>query len=319
MIQKLKAVIKTILIYLYDFYADLRYSTLVSGEDSQEKMLSSLVVSAHTIEKGLTMPNKRFPFGENKAMEILQKCKLYIDKGYSSSESRFIDVVGIMKEYRDVTKEHGFTSPQLNNYIDNLLQCVSDDVNLSQRYSVTFSDYFSQSSAEFMYFSNSRHSCRNLIGHVNDEVLKQAIALSMNAPSTCNRQSHRVHLLQSQQAKNAILSIQGGCRGFGDLADQFILLTSDLSCWSSGPVRNGPYVDGGIYLMNLLYCLHHYKIAACTLNLYLDRVKTKQLHVKLNIPFNEVPIALIAIGIPPMEFDLARSHRRDSDEIITNH
>lgn len=141
----------------------------------------------------------------------------------------------------------------------------------------------------------------------------------MNAPSTCNRQSHRIHLLQTAEAKKTILAIQSGNRGFGDIADQFILITSDLRCWPSKHQRNAPYVDGGIYLMNLLYCLHHEKIAACTLNLYLDLGRTKRMHKELGIPDNEVPIALVAIGIPPESFDLARSHRRNSSEIVSAH
>ena len=68
--------------------------------------------------------------------------------------------------------------------------------------------------------------------------------------------------------------------------------------------------------MNLLYCLHHEKIAACTLNLYLDQGRTKRMHKELGIPVNEVPIALVAIGIPPESFDLARSYRRKSSEIV---
>lgn len=320
MMTQIKSIIKAALIYLYDLKNDIKYSTLKSGNNTQEKLLSSLVVSAHTIEKGLTMPNKRFPFGEAKAREIITGCNLYIRKGYDTTESRFVDVVGIMKEYRDVNAEHGVQFPSsLNDSIKSLTSIINGEKNLTQHYAININDYFTYADSDFSKFANSRHSCRNLPGHVEQDALDNAIALSMNAPSTCNRQSQRIHLLQSDEAKKAILSIQGGSRGFGELADQFILITSDLSCWTSGPSRNGPYLDGGIYLMNLLYSLHHNKIAACTLNLYLNKSKTKKLHKSLNIPQNEVPVALIAIGIPPETFDLARSHRRDSEEVITRH
>ena len=193
------------------------------------------------------------------------------------------------------------------------------EIKLSQKYLINREDYFSHFDDNFVNFSYSRSSCRNLPGHVNEDALKKALALSMNAPSTCNRQSHRIHLLQTEESKKTILSIQSGNRGFGDIADQFILITSDLRCWLSKHQRNAPYVDGGIYLMNLLYSLHHEKIAACTLNLYLDEARTKKLHSELNIPENEVPVALIAIGIPPETFDLARSHRRGAEEIVFAH
>ena len=149
--------------------------------------------------------------------------------------------------------------------------------------------------------------------------LKASLSLAMNAPSTCNRQSQRSHLLQSEDSKKAVLSIQTGNRGFGEIADQFVLVTSDLRDWPGIHQRNAPYVDGGIFVMNLLYSLHYNGIATCTLNLYLNEEKTLILHDKLQIPKNEVPIALIAVGIPPEKFDLALSCRRQAEEIISYH
>ena len=101
MFIKLKLIIKALRIYLYDLRNDIRYTTLATGKlSSQEKLLSSLVVATHTIEKGLTMPNKRIPFGEAKAVEIVHDCNSYIEKGYDTSESRFQSVLSTMSEYR---------------------------------------------------------------------------------------------------------------------------------------------------------------------------------------------------------------------------
>lgn len=320
-INKIKEIVHAGRIYLFDLKNDIKHTSLINDiKDNQEALLSSLVVAAHTIEKGLTMPHKRYPFGEAKAMEILQGCQAYVERNYDTTQSRFVDIVGIMKEYRDSNVEYGGVNPlQFDNYINPLLELLPKELQTTQKYSISSEDYFSHISEDFVAFSSSRNSCRNLSGHVNDEALKRALKLSMNAPSTCNRQSQRVHLLQSAEAKKTILSIQSGNRGFGDIADQFILITSDLRCWPSKHQRNAPYVDGGIYLMNLLYCLHHERIGACTLNLYLDEGRTRKMHSELGIPENEVPIALIAIGIPPESFDLARSHRRGSEEIVFAH
>ena len=95
MIKTLKAIIRTIQIYLYDLNQDMRHTTLVHGLDTQEKLLSSLVISAHTIEKGLTMPNRHIPFGESKVEAIASGCMKYINKGYDKKDLRFVDVVGI--------------------------------------------------------------------------------------------------------------------------------------------------------------------------------------------------------------------------------
>ena len=318
--KRFKQIFRAGRIYFFDLKNDVRYSSLCTEPQSQQEMLlSSLVVAAHTIEKGLTMPKRRFPFGEAKAMEILINCQEYVQRGYDLSESRFIDVVGIMQEYRAETNNRVGPNSKIDYYVDLLSSVIPQTDNLKQCYHINRDDYFSHNFDGFESFSISRHSCRNLSGHVRDEDLKIALSLSMNAPSTCNRQSHRIHLLQSDEAKRSILGIQSGNRGFGDIVDQFVLVTSDLRCWPSQHQRNAPYVDGGIYVMNLLYCLHCAKIAACTLNLFLDKGKTQRLHDELGIPQNEVPIALIAIGVPPEQFDLARSHRRGFLEVTTIH
>lgn len=319
-INKVQKIVNSLRIFAFDYKKDLIFSTLIKDKRTdREMLLSSIVVAAHTLEKGLTMPKKRFPFGEVKAKMIADDCIEYVKRHYDISDARYIDVIAILSEYRDTHVSHGIDVGFISEKVDYLINSLTHEVYEKQRYSVNVDEYFSNSVERFDIFSNSRHSCRNLTGHIDDAILQSALALSMNTPSTCNRQSHRVHLLQSEDAKKMILTIQTGCRGFGDLADQFILVTSDLRCWPSEDQRHGPYVDGGIYLMNLLYCLHHNKIGACTLNMYLDKKRTIKLHHQLNISENEVPIALIAIGIPPKQFDLARSHRRSISDIVTIH
>lgn len=319
--EKIKALIKSAYIYWCDFYSDIQNTSLVIDKhSSQEMLLSSLVVASHTIEKGLTMPIRHFPFGEKKAWDIARDCREYLNRGYNTSDARFQNVLSILQEYITINTQ---AEVGVNNDIKQVINELLSEVQLTkastQHYSIKNEDYFDNNDSDFVKFSASRFSCRNLSGHVPVDLLQSALILSMNAPSTCNRQSHRIHLIQSDKAKRIILSLQSGNRGFGDIVDQFILVTSDLRDWSGMHQRHAPYIDGGIYIMNLLYSLHYYRIGACTLNLYLNPFRTRQLHKMLNISNNEVPVALIAIGIPPQTFDLARSSRRNVDEIIQKH
>ena len=71
--------------------------------------------------------------------------------------------------------------------------------------------------------------------------------------------------------------------------------------------------------MNLLYALHYYQIAACTLNMYLSKGGTKNLNKVVGIPEDETPIALIAIGTPSAKFDIAKSVRKSFDEVVVYH
>lgn len=316
--RKLKLLIKNLLIYIYDYKKEVKYSTALRDyKTSQESLLSKLVVDAHTIEKGLTMPSKKFNFGHAKVLSIAQDIFYYANH-YDVSEERFIDVVGILKEYERFHKINSvnINSKELIEIFDELNRRFPLISPLPQAYSISKDEYFADSKGDFYEIAHSRHSCRNLSGKVPEDILNKALELAQTAPSTCNRQSVRVHILKKN---DEILNIQHGNRGFGHLADKFLLITSDLSDWPGGHQRNAPYVDGGIFLMNMLYSLHYYGIGACTLNMYLDRARDSQLHYSFAIPHSEVPIALIAIGIPPEKFDVAHSTRRKYNNIIHEH
>lgn len=318
MLTLLKKKIKFALIYKMDFFRQLRYTTFLTGyKRTQEKMLAHLVVKAHTIEKGLTMPNKRFNFGEKTIIDILSDLKYY-SSHFDINEERFIDVIGILKEYGSWHKRNNVNieDTEIQNGLIWIKQKFPTVKPVPQFYNISDESFFLGNRGDFFTFAHSRHTCRNLSGHVSSELLEQALDLAMTAPSTCNRQSVRLHIIEK---KETILGIQSGNRGFGHLADKFILITSDLSDWPGGHQRNAPYVDGGIFLMNILYALHYYGIGACTLNMYLDTNRTKRMHKDLDISENEVPIALVAIGIPPQSFDVAHSTRRNYKEITKLH
>ena len=145
-------------------------------------------------------------------------------------------------------------------------------------------------------------------------LVKKCVEIAMTAPSACNRQSVRVKIIDSQENKDFVLGLQNGNRGFGEFANKIILITSDQRCWSE-KTRTSAYLDGGIFVMNLLYAFHSEKIAACTLNAHLTPKQIRLIHYKLNVSKAEIPIVFIAIGYAPNEFLVARSRRVNVDDI----
>lgn len=109
--------------------------------------------------------------------------------------------------------------------------------------------------------------------------------------------------------------MQNGTRGFGDRADKWLLLTTEVGAWSHKHHSSG-ILDGGIFLMNLLYALHYYGIAACPLNAHLSIEDKKKLQQELGYPKTETPVAFIVIGYAPNEFMVPKSHRLPKDDII---
>ncbi len=148
-------------------------------------------------------------------------------------------------------------------------------------------------------------------------IIKKAIKLATHSPSSCNRQPWKTYVVTRKSIIHNILSIQNGNKGFGKSADKLIVVTSDLNCYFGINERNQAFIDGGMYSMSLLYTLHSYGIAACSLNWAYSA--KQDLGIRKIVPINksEVINLIIAIGsYPKGEYRVARSRRTKTDRVF---
>ena len=150
-------------------------------------------------------------------------------------------------------------------------------------------------------------------------MIASAVALAATAPSACNRQHARVHVIDDPSLRERLFALQGGTRGFGADADKALVVTADLSAVRWGWERHDAYVNGGIFVMNLCYALHYHGIAHCILHWSVEPATDREAHRLLGIPENEAIAQVLACGMPPEEFDVAASPRRAPEEIVTWH
>ncbi|MDD4781718.1 MAG: nitroreductase family protein, partial [Tissierellia bacterium] len=101
---------------------------------------------------------------------------------------------------------------------------------------------------------------------------------------------------------------------YSDNLSQLIVLTSDRSYFYSIGERYQLYIDGGIYLMNLLYALHYYEIAACPAHWGMPIEADIKVQKIIGLNDSEKIICLIAIGKPVDEFKTTLSLRRSYNE-----
>ena len=193
------------------------------------------------------------------------------------------------------------------------------DVPAAREPHVRKADFFAAKDAPFPEFAASRHVCRHFAGPVPRETVESAIALATTAPSACNRQHARVHVVDSPALRDRLFALQGGTRGFGQDADKVLVVTSDLSAVRWGWERHDCYTNGGLFVMNLCYALHYHGVAHCILHWSVAPEADRAAHGLLGIPANEAIVQLIACGMPPEEFDVAASPRLAGADITTWH
>ena len=99
-----------------------------------------------------------------------------------------------------------------------------------------------------------------------------------------------------------------GSKGFNKQMQCAILVCGDLRNYGFYE-QNLPFVDGGLYAMNLLYSLHYYGLATIPLTMGHKWRITKKIKQEMRIPSYEVPVLLIGVGTFKDDYKVAVSHR----------
>lgn len=310
--------IKAIQMYVYDAVHFYKHS-LSYGIDNENKFLGAITLRAHVVEKGITMPNRRYNFGEDNIMALITLCNEYTQKGYNTNRTQFVAALSVIFEYELIHVESGYAIPiEITTAISSLKE-IFPNVLIERQFVLNKTDIFRQ--GDFKQIAENRHSIRNFCGTIEMSKVLEAIHLAQTAPSACNRQPIRVHIVENLHTQNClfekIINLQNGNRGFGKHADKLLIVSANTETYSYPIERHAMYIDGGIFTMNLLYSLQYYNISACTLNTFLfpkDDKLLKQLLVT-----DDAFIAIIAIGDCPNLVPIARSNRKQTDSIFTLH
>ena len=325
-IKKLKLLLHiwkyTFKAYLYDARRYVKYAGITDiHKYSQQRLTGYIITRYHIIEKGLAMPEMRFSFGIPVIESLIHSCNLYFTK-YGNDNCQVNHAVDVLNEYVEIHHASKIDLVEkLINGINELKLKKSETCSITNNHIYTQSEYFSNNISPFPEFAKSRHSLRHFSTEdVSVEDLKKSITLAQETtPTSCNRQSVRVHLVTNKTLIEKALNIQTGNRGFGHLTNKLIVLSSEVSVYNEIRERNLPYIDSGIYAMNLLYALHYFEIGACALNWSANVNDDIALHEILNIPESETITLIIACGVPNDKFKLASSKRFNFESITQIH
>jgi nitroreductase len=304
----------------YDTYFYSKHSNVFSI-NTLNKIEAKIILDYHSIEKGLLFTNTKYGFAKDKIRRLnkLLKNKEVLK---NSKNSQLHTAYSIMCEYYELHKRNNF---DISAYYSETEYHFYKET-LDNLYNPNFKGYFNYSKEMFFkytqspfdQFSKSRKSVRNFTEiKIDDSLIEKAITLSKNAPSVCNRQPSKVYYLKDQDTIDKILEMQSGLNGFSQDVHQLLIVTTDVNYYYTIGERYQFYIDGGVYLMNLLYALHFYNIAACPANWAKEKDDEKRLKQTVPIKDSEKVICLIAIGEATSNFRTTLSKRRETKELLT--
>ncbi len=307
--------------FVYDYR---RVSRLCFGyNESYMGIKANLMMVLHTIEKGLTMPDIKPGFGYEKFKEIYSLVRKLEPIELSSFEVQYS--YNLIIEYIDFHNRVGYELAgemyEILNRLKNFLEShesfkCSDN---SKQLKFRSKEFFSNDFSSFAELALMRHSVRNYIEKtIPDSVFERVVEIANAAPSSCNRQPSRIHVIKNKDQIGKVLSLQGGCRGFGEYVSSVIIVTSELSCFFDFQERSQSYINSGFFGMNLIYALREEGIGSCILNWSNTRKKDKLMRDLVpTIKDSEQICYLISCGYTPDEFSVALSKRKPGFELLS--
>lgn len=296
--------------FRYDERRFMRHAGVFApGSASADR--EEVIMAYHVLEKGLTMPHRRMGFGREAALRLARLVSDF-ERRHGAGDAQVCHAAGVLRAYRELHRDWPEPFAELDEFL-----AAHQDVPAAVEPHVRRDDFYSRTSASFPEFAASRHVVRHFAGPVPRDRIEEAVRIATTAPSACNRQYARVHAIDDPSTRDWLFSRQRGTRGFGQDASVVLVVTADISCVRWGWERHDAFVNGGIFVMNLCYALHYLGIAHCILHWSVDPVFDAEAHRVLGIPECEEIVQVLACGMPPEEFDVAASPRRDVSEILS--
>ncbi len=298
-----------------DILLYFRHST-VFYVNTFNKVEAKIILHYHAIEKGFLHDKFKFRFGENRVQELIILLKKPIVKSNSQRTQIAAAYLSICKYY----EIHDLNNIDISDYYDRSeygifkkLVRINDDIVKNH----AREDYFKYRQCDFERFSKSRVSIRNFSGErIPFNIIEKVIELSLSAPSVCNRQPNKIYYVDCKNKIENIFSIQQGLKGYSEGINQLLVLVSDRNYFYTVGERSQMFIDGGMFLMNLLYSLHYYGICACPAHWGLKYSHDVRIRNELGIAKSEKVICLIPIGMPKDRFLSTLSLRRKKEEVL---
>lgn len=261
--------------------------TLYSGSTNQTKDIfkkqAELQIRIHALEKGMSIGTVKVGFGKEKAFAIIKDLVNLLKRG--GAKQFVVESVSVLQKYVEFNKNMGADMTEVERYLHKLCSCYDIQImDVGGIYNLSLKEISSKLKSPFDEFSQLRFSVRDFgTSPLNIEHVYAALRLCERTPSACNRQSWRLHVYTENKLVAKMFKLQGGSKGFNEQMQCAILICGDLRNYGFYE-QNLPFVDGGIYAMNLLYALHYYGVATIPLTMGHKRRITKKIKQEMHLP-----------------------------------
>jgi len=239
----------------------------------------------HLIERALALPEPRRPFGNSPVKRVEDIIANYGDQLGKNLLSQAKTVL----DNRDSWNDKGLRTKQIT-----LPAATGVEKFLVSRRSVRA-------------FGSDKQ--------ISDIELEQVIALAVQAPSVSNTQSWSARAYRQPQDISDILKLQDGNVGNSPVP-VLLVVTVDIRNFTGSNERNQMWIDGGIFLQQLLLSIHALGWASCPMNFSATNSQANKLRKLAGIADYEEIICFVSVGEEDRDIVPAPSLRKPVQEVL---
>lgn len=305
---------KTQLEVLSDYDNEILKIGVAEGENIEGRLL----FCAHVLEKAMSRVD--FEAGHNffRLEQIASLLDDYEKKNLLKNSFAYEYALSSIKSYILLHEKHQFSTTKIRETLgdEKYTLAMESDYTLAGYKVITKEEKQNNKTIDFAKLQTGRYSVREFAQNKKVDLVdvRNAIELSMKAPSVCNRQPARVRIILDPEIIKKVLDVQGGFHGY-PMPPCLLSVSVDVRSYVGFHERNQGFIDGGSFAMSLLLSLEYYGLAACPLhNMFTVEVDQKIKNI-LNIKTPEYLIMCIAVGQFDKKNKVAVSSRYPGSEI----
>lgn len=306
--------------YLYDARRYCTHSQAIGRFRSPTTARAFMMMTAHSLEKGLSYETKRQGFGKEKCLELIECANTYQLKfGHDAICDYVLEVVeDVVRCNETFGCDFEVIKLHIKEYKSKSIRLTFDSNRPGGVIRVKKNDILKHAPTDPYKFFHSRHSIRTFKSlSLSESLIFEATSIAQSAPSVCNRQCSRVYYTSDRDLISQLLKLQGGAGGFMDEIPTLIIISSSLSVFNRAAERNQAFIDGGIFAMNLSLAFHSIGCGSCFLNWSAPAWKDREVRNIVNIPNSETIISFLAAGYLKDDYYVSSSPRLPLKSVVS--
>lgn len=290
-----------------------RHSFTRDARDREQRR-ARMAMDLHFLEYGLALRHAQTGHGFDKATRLVTDLEAYVARFGADAQTEI--ATRALDAYLDLNA----ADPRATGLRARLLALEAPETGLRGGAEPVTREEIAAATGpvDFLAFARARHSIRQYAPEpVPAEAIERAALAAQQSPSSCNRQTCRIHLWTERDAIARVCALQSGNRGFGHELGGIAVLWTDLRDWTEAGERTNGLVDGGMFAMSFMLALHAEGLGTVPLNWSEEPAQDLALRRLANLPESAQVVVMVGFGVLPERLRVPVSQRRPLASCLT--